>query len=404
MYRFGDGTAFPLEENFIDTLTQAVEACTRAFAPLAEIDARREKAVVAERESLREIERLAELESVVEAALGPFTSQGGQGGLAQATAHKIVSATKQSVAAVRSQIEGRTRQMLADAEPRNVADRVQAALATFFERAELPRTQWVLGWDCRGAAPRAEAVATCGRLSASFNLDVSGVWQQPIRNDQFAQDVIVHLVRKRTFGKAKPTPLDLSKMLMVAIDHSAREVSLVIRESLKSSAGFRFVIGEDGVTFWNLGPDGEQEPDSSGVADEDLPSLRRLAEGAIAQLAALRARRTARELRFGGEPVSNLPAPKVMPLDLLAQLAPLCRALRDRSPVAGELVLKRDIGDGRREELFVPRAALVSRFASLPPDYRRPFEEMGLGHEPPAEPLAPNGAAPSAVTIQKIMG
>ena len=34
MYRYGDGTPFPLDENFIETLTTAVETCTNAFVPL----------------------------------------------------------------------------------------------------------------------------------------------------------------------------------------------------------------------------------------------------------------------------------------------------------------------------------------------------------------------------------
>jgi len=46
VYRYGDGTPFPLEENFIETLTSAVEACTNAFMPLTELDGRREPAPV----------------------------------------------------------------------------------------------------------------------------------------------------------------------------------------------------------------------------------------------------------------------------------------------------------------------------------------------------------------------
>jgi hypothetical protein len=421
MYRFGDGTAFPLEENFMDTLTQAVEACTHAFSPLAELDVRREKALIAQRDSQRDVERLLDLDQAVGTALGPFVNGGGQ--VVQSTAQKIVAATKQSVAVVRNQLEGRARAMLAEAEPRNVADLVQAAMVPFFERAELPGTTWVTSWDARGATALAEAVSTAGRLSAAFTLDLSGPWHQPIRNEQFASEVIVHLVRKRTFGKAKPTPLDLGKMLMISIEQRARETVIGMRENAKTQAGYRFSLSEDGCTFSNLGPAGELEPEVHVVTDEDLPSLRRLADAAISQLAGLRARRTVRDLRYGGEALGQLPEPKVFPLELLGQLTPLCRALRDRSPVAGELVLKRDIGDGRREELFVPRAALAARFQPLPAEYRRPFEEMGLGHDDgggdkhsaaygsangarivSSVPGVSSVAGPNAPTIQKIMG
>ncbi len=406
MYRFGDGTAFPLEENFIDTLSHAVEACAHAFSLLAELDARRDKAQLAERDSQREVERLVELERVVEAALSPFMpGAGSSAGLAQATAVKIIAATKQSVAAVRGQVESRARALLADAAASTIADRVQTALAPFFERAEIPGAKWTIGWDARASAPRAEATATSGRLAAAFALDVAGIWQAPVRIDALATDVVVHLVRKRTFGKAKPTPIDLSKMLLVQVEHTSREVILGVRESAKGLAGHRFTIAEDGITLCNVNAAGELESEVMTVSDEDVGNLRRLAEAAVPQLAALRARRTARELRLGGEPLVGLSEPKAFPLELLSQLAPLCRLLRDRSTVPGELVLKRDIGDGRREELFVPRAQLAARFAPLPATYRRPFEDMGLGNDG-EERLAGGSPAPLPLPagVQKIMG
>jgi hypothetical protein len=41
--------------------------------------------------------------------------------------------------------------------------------------------------------------------------------------------------------------------------------------------------------------------------------------------------------------------------------------------------LKRDLGGDRREELYVPRSVLASRFADLPAAQRRAFEMIGLG-------------------------
>jgi hypothetical protein len=66
--------------------------------------------------------------------------------------------------------------------------------------------------------------------------------------------------------------------------------------------------------------------------------------------------------------------------------------------MSGELILKRDIGDGRREELFVPRATLTAQFARLPNEYRRPFEDMGITNEEtsPAIQIAPPRSGPPA--------
>jgi hypothetical protein len=86
---------------------------------------------------------------------------------------------------------------------------------------------------------------------------------------------------------------------------------------------------------------------------------------------------------------------------VLQLLPPLARTIRERSRVSGELVLKKDIGGGRREELFVPRAALAQQFSKLPMEYRKPFEDMGVSSEdtqpaisigqlrPPAKPSSP---------------
>ena len=72
MYRYGDGSPFPLDENFIETLTTAVETCTNAFVPLAELDGRREKAREVRREADKELGRLADLEATVIGSLVPF--------------------------------------------------------------------------------------------------------------------------------------------------------------------------------------------------------------------------------------------------------------------------------------------------------------------------------------------
>ena len=72
MYRYGDGTPFPLEENFIETLTSAVEACTNAFMPLTELDERRSRAKAARVEADGELNRLADLEKTLASALAPY--------------------------------------------------------------------------------------------------------------------------------------------------------------------------------------------------------------------------------------------------------------------------------------------------------------------------------------------
>jgi hypothetical protein len=113
---------------------------------------------------------------------------------------------------------------------------------------------------------------------------------------------------------------------------------------------------------------------------------------------------------LAGQPLQDLPEPRSVPLEVLTQLTPFARTIRERSRISGELVLKRDVGGGKREELYVPRAQLSHHFAKLPTEYRRPFEEMGVSGEdtqpaiqlpsqlrPPARPSQPPPPPPGAV-------
>ncbi|MBA3820009.1 MAG: hypothetical protein H0X17_14030, partial [Deltaproteobacteria bacterium] len=220
MYRYGDGTPFPLEENFIETLTTAVETCTNAFLPLAELDGRREKAREARREGDREIGRLDDLEKSVSAALGPYIPADKKVATTHAVAQKIAQLAKSQISEAKVQVNAHVRGLDGAASPRSAADAIVKALRPFFNEHQLPNTQWIMSWDVRGGEPQAAAVGTAGRITASFVL-APEPYRAPIRVDQLSDGVIVHMLKKGVFGKAKPAPVDLGKYVMVAFEHTA---------------------------------------------------------------------------------------------------------------------------------------------------------------------------------------
>jgi hypothetical protein len=381
MYRYGDGTPFPLDENFIETLTTAVESCTNAFDPLTELDDRRERAREARREGDREAGRLEDLERSLSSTLAPYIPMDKKAGVTQGVAQKIAASAKQSIAEAKRQIDGRIQALDAQAAPKTVADEVLRALRPFFDAHELPSTSWIMSWDVRGLEPSADAVATAGRLVTSYALSPDP-YRTPIRVEQLSEGVIVHMMRKGVFGKAKPAPIDLGKYVMVAFERSANEQVVTLKENAnKSAAGLRFALAGNSATWTSIGATGDADGDANPLDIDDLAPVRQLIERANATLKDLMNRRTLVDLTVGGKGIGELDEPRLAPLELIAQLTPLARTIRQRSRMSGELVLKRDIGDGRREELFVPRATLSQQFARLPADYRKPFEEMGISGE-----------------------
>jgi hypothetical protein len=399
MYRYGDGTPFPLDENFIETLTAAVETCTNAFDPLTELDNRRERAKEARREADRESNRLDDLEKTLTSALTPYVPTDKKPGVTHAVAQKIAASAKQAITEAKRQVDGRVAAMEAQAAPKTVSDQVMKALRPFFNEHQLPKSTWIMSWDVRGAEPGADAVATAGRISAMFTM-IPDPYRQPIRVEQLSEGVIVHMMKKGVFGKAKPAPIDLGKYVMVAFERTAKEQVVTLKESAnKASAGLRFAVGEAGATWTAITIAGDSDGDANPLDNDDLAPIKQLVERANATLKDLINRRNLVDLTLGGKSMADLDEPRIVPLEILSQLTPLARTIRERSKMSGELILKRDIGDGRREELFVPRSTLAQQFARLPPDYRRPFEEMGISGEetqpaitlprPPGTPPAP---------------
>ncbi|MBA3463007.1 MAG: hypothetical protein H0T46_23830 [Deltaproteobacteria bacterium] len=381
MYRYGDGTPFPLDENFIETLTAAVETCTNAFIPLTELDARRAKAKELRKEGDSEAARLSELEKTLNTALAPALVPGSKPSLTQQVAQKLAATIKQTVADTKKQIDQKVQAMEALAAPKTSSDAVVKALRPFFNDHQLPKAAWIMSWDVRGSEPHADAVATAGKITAAFTL-TPDPYRAPIRVEQLADGVVVHMMKKGVFGKAKPAPVDLGKYVMVAFERTGLEHTVTLKENPnKASAGLRFSVSDNGATWVTISAGGDSEGEPNDLDPDDVAPVRNLAERAAAALKDLIQRRTLIDLSLSGTAISDLDDPRAIPMELLAQLTPLSRSIRDKSRMSGELILKRDIGDGRREELFVPRATLAQQFARLPNEYRRPFEDMGITAE-----------------------
>ena len=175
------------------------------------------------------------------------------------------------------------------------------ALRPFFDHNQLPKAKWIMSWDVRGAEPQADAVATAGRLQAQFKLPLEQ-WRQPIRVDQLADSVIVHMMKKGLLGKAKPSPVELGKYVMVAFERTQVEHVITLREKPdKQSQGLRFAVTDTGATWQSITAAGDAETEPNPLDVEDVEGIRRLGEGANRALKDLTGHRTLVDLTLGGK-------------------------------------------------------------------------------------------------------
>src|SRR5690606_34728688 len=81
---------------------------------------------------------------------------------------------------------------------------------------------------------------------------------------------------------------------------------------------------------------------------------------------------------FNGRPLLELDAPHAVAEALVGHMAPTIAEISRRSGAPGELVLRRNLGEGRREETYCTHAELLEKIMILPPDLRGVFSELKL--------------------------
>jgi len=412
MYRFGDGSPFPFEENFIDILEHAVEACAAMFGAAAELDAARAKARDARRDCDEEGRRLITLEKSVETALFPSRpSAGKDASVTQQTAQRLLGQVKAAIGASKAQLERLATSAASEPRPDRAAELVQAAAGRFFDRSALPGTSWTWRWQADVERASAEATSRVGRFGATYDLALDPAWRAPVRVGALAADIQVVAPRVRLFGKPALARVRLDKCVLVRVAYDGDSLSMVIRKKAKRSPGWRIVLPEGGAPLCTALDAGGNPLGHEVELSGDQDDLARLIDAVVTGMDAMREQRTAREVTLGDSPLLSVPDPTHAPRALLDAIAPTIRQIRAKSRVTGELTLKRDVGDGRREEVFVPRAAIAARFSRLPAEHRRYFEDAGLAREdtvevsdadldtPPTEPMVP-ASGPGAPTMR----
>lgn len=398
MYRFGDGTPFPVQENFIETLLSAIDACVGTFAAAAEIDERREKTRVARKEAEDELRKMGLLEKALESAMTPAKPSIDRTSLpSQQAAARALAAGRTAIAQSRTAVEQKLQQLAGEPRLDRGLERMRGAMAQFFESQQLPDTMWRWTWHWNGARASGEAIATSGKFRASFELAVMSPWNAVPRVGALAPGLEAPVLRKGLVGGLKKTRIALDRCGVTAVERSPERHVMVLRASAaKPSPGWRITVRDperSGVTLIPVDITGRPGGDELAFDDVEAAPFLQLWEAVDDALVEMvEDRRSLRDLSIGDTTLESVTDPGMVGRAMLGVLGPLVRQIRMRSRVPGELAIKRDIGDGRREELYVPREQIERRFAMLPQLYRRPFEDIGLGRQATAELISTDDA------------
>jgi hypothetical protein len=312
---------------------------------------------------------------------------------AEATAAKIAGAARKQIEQSRNSVIRRRDSAVRMAMGDALGEQVLAAVSSLLLRHQLPMTLWSFMWTSGtaigDAALELRSRAVCG-LHATYTVSIPATspWVGPIKVSELEPGFVIELQGKGGWLRKSPkvTEHAMHKLYItdVEINHE-REAFTLRRSAKKPSPGFTIqMMDGDEVTpvIQEIDAKGETKGSPLSLSGEGATALAHLWESIDRSVRGLRHHRDALTVsRFADKPLSLVDRPHKIAEAVLNAIAPTVREMRIRSRVPGELVLKRDLGDGRREELFVPRAELEAKFDCLPDDFRMAFEAIGLGSE-----------------------
>jgi hypothetical protein len=410
-YLYGDSTPSTLEINYIDFLRDALD-----FASQVLLADERQRVGSARADELRraaeiQVARLESFGDAVSRAVVTAMSASGTTDPAvtlcgQSVMRSSADVTAAAIDRVRAEAEAEIARLAAQAE-RDRGGAVQA-LGTLLLRHDLPdattEIHVTLGEGSRHAAQL--HVHALGDLNAVVDLDIAEghAFSHALRVDRLAPRLEVHApeisgwLRKEV--KLKPQRLD--REYITGLTVSGSETRIALRSSVEGvGAGYDVVVKRGGprttVSLMRVGESAELP--AFDLTDEDETRMVDLEEKLVGSAVELMdARRTLVHATLGGQPLAGHPSPRAMVERLVDAMAPVVREIAQRSLTPNELVLKRLLDNGRREEIFLARRELAQKFEGLADGGRAILATLGLAEPAPvvatAPPPAPEVVAP----------
>jgi hypothetical protein len=395
---YGDSTMFPFAPDFIEIVRHAVDAGVQLMAAEHAIGKARKRtdSVEQQRQSIRA--QLATLGDAVSATLEPFLT--GKSERAARVSKLIRERSKELIAAEEVSLEGAVTEKVSSSRTAIESARQSSfrAIETFVLRHDLPDTDVGLHLVAEESTYRGQALVTTPfGVEAVFGLAIPAAhdWGRPRRVVELSAGTEVHVPMESGIftKKIEPKPVKLDKLFITEVAISSSRTLITLRKGPRSGAGYQIEVLDEDVPRATLthvteeGGVGPEEPLALG--DEDSVHVLRLWNRVLDTSRDLPARRQAMtEATFDGKSITELDEPRLVCERLVAIMAPVVQQLGQKSGAPGELVIRRDVGEGRREEVFITKAELQEKVTALPEELQKIFDPFELG-EGPISPRAP---------------
>jgi hypothetical protein len=177
-------------------------------------------------------------------------------------------------------------------------------------------------------------------------------------------------------------PQRLDRLYLAALSIHPSETAVRLRSGQDGTgAGFDILVQSEPLRVQLVRiPEGGAAADAiHDVVGDDAAKLQGLRDSLAVMAGELADhKKSLRKASLGGTPLPSLESPRALVDQIVASIAPTVHEIAKRSLAPGELVIKRLVGDSRREEVFVSKKELREKVEPLPPELRAAFDPLEL--------------------------
>jgi hypothetical protein len=395
---YGDSTMFPFAPDFIEIVRHAVDAGVQLMAAQHAIGKARKRTDSVEQQRQGIKAQLAGLGDAVSSALEQFVS--GRSERAARVSKLIRERAKELIAAEEESLEGAVSEKMSSSRTAIESARESSfrAIETFVLRHDLPETDVGLHLVAEESRYRGQALVTTPfGVEAVFELAIPAAhdWGQPRRVVELSAGTEVHVPMESGIftKKIEPKPVKLDRLFITEVAISSARTIITLRKGPRSGAGYQIEVLDEEVpkaVLSHVTEEGQIGPEAPlQLGEEDSVHALRLWNRVLDTSRDLPMRRQAMtDATFDGTSIKEFDEPRLVCERLIDVMAPVVQQLGRRSGAAGELVIRRDVGEGRREEVFITKSELHEKVQALPEELQLIFAPFELA-EGPISPRAP---------------
>lgn len=387
-YLYADSDPFPYEYDFLATLRGFLACASECLVAISEIERIRDQLKVEAEEGTQAIEHFDSFGADLSRSIDQMVRRGSAGGLVedvareiQATAIRLIHDAK---IARRTDVTRLQEQAASAIEAQRAVIRQSVALFFKQEQVDFERSRFRLSLEDGHYVMRAVCEAPTN-VEIAYRLDVerSDGWGQPRK----VSDIVGDHMELQVGMKKKFLARDLTREIVRIDDYYVANADLdpdraEVRLRKKPDAPDQFVLHmqrEDGESSMEIVRPVGDDPSPFPAVPDDAAKLELLwAELERAAEKTLAHRKSVDWVRIDGKDLYEHDLVALM-IDRFVDLyAPIVAEISGRSASDKELSLKRELANGRREEVYLRKDDLAELLSPLQEDKLRLFTRLDV--------------------------